>query len=156
MTIHPLCDTVVDHALVLSCLMPFESFRLRLENPDKTYYFMFNCGIVNPIETYAVYIFVSDRLKYPLKLSCHRDVWTKKSQKIIKFLVNKAGAVGSLQRQTAKILLEFPLPKSLTNFPVTSGFSLTPALDQSMSEFIHLKIKDRYANQLLNGGQFDS
>ena len=63
MTIHPLCDTVADHALVLSCLMPFESFRLRLENPDKTYYFMFNCGITNPTETYAVHIFVSDQLK---------------------------------------------------------------------------------------------
>ena len=43
-------------------------------------YFMFNCGIVNPTETYAVYIFVSDRLKYPLKFTCHRGVWTKKPQ----------------------------------------------------------------------------
>ena len=60
MTIHPLCDTVVDHALVLSCLMPFESFRLRLETPDKTFNFMTNFGIVIATETYAAYISVSD------------------------------------------------------------------------------------------------
>ena len=53
---------------------------------------MFNCGIVTATGTYAFYISFPDQLYI-----CLRDVLSI-------LLVNKAGAVGSLQRQITNIL----------------------------------------------------
>jgi len=71
MTIHPLCNRIAVHALVLSCLKLFMSFsRFEWHPWQDDLHFLFNCGIEN---AQKLMLFT-----YLFQLTCHGDVRHKK------------------------------------------------------------------------------